>query len=45
MTLTSADFQPIVDALTANAPILVGFIISLGAVMYVVNLVKRHVKR
>ncbi len=45
MTLSSTDFAPIVTALTDNAPIIVGFLISMGAVAYVISLVKRHVKR
>lgn len=44
MTLTSADFTPIVEALTDNAPIIVGLIVSLAAVNYVIKLVKRHAR-
>jgi len=44
MTLTALDFAPIVDALTDNAPIIVGLIVSLAAVTYVIKLVRRYAR-
>lgn len=44
MTLTTADFAPIVDALVDNAPVIVGLIVSLAAVNYVIKLVRRHAR-
>ncbi len=40
MTLTSTDFQPIIDALSASAPVLIGFLISMGAVAFIIAWVK-----
>lgn len=44
MTLTSTDFAPIVTALTDNAPVIVGLIVSLAAVTYVIKLVRRYAR-
>jgi hypothetical protein len=40
MTLTLSDFQPILDALSASAPVLIGFLISMGAVALIISWVK-----
>jgi hypothetical protein len=44
MTLTAADFLPIVTTITDNAPIFIGFAVSVAAVMVVVRWVRRTVK-
>lgn len=44
MTLESTDFAPLVTALTDNAPVIVGLIVSLAAITYVIRLVKRYAR-
>jgi len=44
MTLTAANFTPLVDAITDNAPIFVGVAVSIAAVLYIVRWVRRTVK-
>jgi len=44
MTLTATMFAPLVSAFTANAPIIVGLIVSMAAIAYVIRLVKQHAR-
>jgi len=42
MTLTLADFAPIVDALTSNVPIIVVFVVSMYSLNYIIQLVRHY---
>ena len=44
MTLTATDFEPILTALTTNAPVIVGLIVGIAAVNMIFRIVKRHAR-
>lgn len=44
MTLDGTEFAPLLTAITDNLPFIIGFVVSVAALMWVLKIVRRTVK-